>query len=111
LHQASRCSFSGPLDTAVPGDAGQNVLVALREALSNAARHAGASQVDISVDADRYLVLVVRDNGSGIGETTRRSGLANLEQRANALGGHLHVGPRDGGGTDLRWQVPLFRSH
>jgi signal transduction histidine kinase len=86
---------------------GQDLLLALREALSNAARHANASKIDISIDVGRDLVLVVRDNGSGIAQSTRRSGLANLEQRAEAQGGYLLVGTGDGG-TELRWQVPLL---
>ncbi len=99
--------LSGPLDAAVPEKAGQELLLALREALSNAARHANATKIDVSVDAGRDLVLVVQDNGSGIGDTTRRSGLANLEQRAESLGGQLMLGPGEDGGTRLRWAVPL----
>ena len=40
----------GPLDEAVPADAGEQMLSALREALSNAARHAAASRVDVTVE-------------------------------------------------------------
>ena len=108
LEFAPSLRLSGPLDTTIPDDVGQDLLLALREALSNAARHAHASKIDVSIDAGRDLVLIVQDDGSGIGQTTRRSGLANLEQRAEALGGHLLVGTGDGGGTELRWQVPLL---
>jgi signal transduction histidine kinase len=95
------------LDTAVPQDIAEHLLAVLREALSNAARHAHASQVTVTIDAGPELVLTVRDNGRGIGETTRRSGLANLNDRARELGGTLRVGPADGGGTELQWRVPL----
>ena len=56
------------------------VLAALREALSNAARHANASQVDVTVDtgSDGMLTVQVTDNGTGIPEGGRRSGLRNL---------------------------------
>ena len=97
----------GPLDEDVPGVVGEQLLGALRESLSNAARHAGASSVDVTVDCDSDLVLRVRDNGRGLGTSTRRSGLANLAERARALGGTLQVGPADGGGTDLEWRVPV----
>jgi signal transduction histidine kinase len=97
----------GPLDEDVPPDAGEHLLSALREALSNAARHAGASKVEVTVEVDGALVLRVRDNGKGIGAGTRRSGLANLSQRASQLGGRLRVGPGPDGGTDLEWQVPV----
>jgi signal transduction histidine kinase len=96
----------GPLDEDVPGEVGEQLLGALREALSNVARHAGASSVDVAVDCGSDLVLRVRDNGGGMGQSTRRSGLANLAERARGLGGLLRVGPADGGGTDLEWRVP-----
>jgi signal transduction histidine kinase len=95
----------GPLDEDVPAEVGEQMLVALREALSNAARHASATSVDVTVDCGDDLVLRVRDNGKGLGASTRRSGLANLAERASRLGGGLRVGPADGGGTDLEWRV------
>src|SRR5262249_57135505 len=79
----------GLMDEEVPGEVGEQLLVALREALSNAARHAGASSVDVTVDCGGDLALRVRDNGRGMGATTRRSGLANLAARAGELGGGL----------------------
>jgi signal transduction histidine kinase len=102
--------LAGRLDQDVPDDAGDQLLAALREALSNAARHSSANAVDIRVSAAAELVLTVRDNGSGIKDTARRSGLANLEQRAAKLGGSLQVGAPPGGGTELDWRVPLTAS-
>lgn len=107
LDFAPSLRLSGPLDAAVPENVGQELLLALREALSNVARHASASKLDVSMAVGRDLVLVVQDNGSGIGDATRRSGLANLEQRARGLGGQLMLGPGEEGGTRLRWNVPL----
>ncbi len=98
--------LDGSLDE-VPDHVGEQMLVALREALSNAARHAGASKVEVQVSAAAELSLEVRDNGSGMKETGRRSGLMNLEERATRLGGSLQVGPATGGGTELNWRVPL----
>jgi len=102
--------LTGDLDAGVSEDAGKHLLVALREALSNVSRHAHASKVDVSVEVGPDLVLVVRDDGSGIGNTTRRSGLANLEQRAESLGGRLLLDQPDGAGTRLEWRVPLRAS-
>jgi signal transduction histidine kinase len=99
--------MAGNLDGAMPGETGENLLSALREALSNAVRHAQAQSVDVSIEAGRTLVLTVTDDGVGLAAPTRRSGLANLEERAAKLGGLLSVGPGPGGGTRLRWQVPL----
>ncbi len=100
----------GPLDEEVPPEAGEHLLGALREALSNAARHAHASKVEVSVECGSGLVLRVRDNGKGLGGSTRRSGLANLAERASALGGVLLVGPGASGGTELEWRVSLDRA-
>jgi signal transduction histidine kinase len=97
----------GPLDEKVPPEAGEHLLGALREALSNAARHAAASKVEVSVECGSGLVLHVRDNGRGLGASTRRSGLANLAERASGLGGVLRVGPGENGGTELEWRVSL----
>jgi signal transduction histidine kinase len=95
------------LDNQVPGDIGEDMLHALREALSNAARHGKASGVEVSIGAGSELSLLVRDNGTPITDTSRRSGLANLAQRAEQHGGTLTVGPAGNGGTELHWRVPL----
>jgi signal transduction histidine kinase len=91
----------------------EQALAALREALSNAARHAAATQVDVTVDVspDGMLTVQVIDNGTGIPANGRRSGLRNLASRADKLGGELRLGPADPGepspGTRLEWRVPL----
>ncbi|HEY5354356.1 MAG TPA: GAF domain-containing protein, partial [Streptosporangiaceae bacterium] len=97
----------GPLDEAVPPDAGEQMLSALREALSNAARHAAARRVDVTVEVGPELILRVRDDGTGMARTTRRSGLANMAERAADLGGRLTIDPAEGGGTQLDWRVPV----
>jgi signal transduction histidine kinase len=95
------------LDTRVPGEIAEHLLAVLREALSNVARHAGASRATVTVTVGADLALVARDDGRGIGETSRRSGLGNLADRASKLSGTLLVHPADGGGTELEWRVPL----
>ena len=97
----------GPLDEAVPADAAEQMLSALRESLSNAARHAAASRVDVTVEVGPELILRVRDDGTGMGNSTRRSGLANMAERAADLGGKLTVNAAEGGGTQLDWRVPV----
>ena len=80
--------------------------------MSNAARHANASQVDVTVDADydEMLTVQVTDNGNGLPAGGRRSGLRNLADRAEKLGGELRIEPADPGapapGTRLVWRVP-----
>jgi GAF domain-containing protein len=91
----------------------EQVLAVLREALSNMARHAGATQADVTVDLgqDGILSVIVTDNGTGIPPGGRRSGLRNLADRAAQLGGELLLvpaapdAPRPG--TRLEWGVPV----
>ncbi|MBO0837217.1 MAG: GAF domain-containing protein, partial [Actinobacteria bacterium] len=104
---APTLQLDGPLDTGVPAEVADHLLSALREALANVARHAGASSVQVLVAAKGELSLIVSDNGKGISEDGRRSGLANLEQRARQYGGALTVEAAAGGGTQLHWHVPL----
>jgi signal transduction histidine kinase len=97
--------------SAVEGLAGQalseHLLAVLREALSNAARHSGASQVWVTVDLQGgWLTALVRDDGHGIPAGVARSGLRNMADRAEQLGGQLRVSPAEGGGTELEWRVP-----
>ena len=98
---------SGRLDEQVPAGTAEQLMRAVREALTNAARHAAASKVEVSITAGQDLVLLVRDNGTGMTATAHRSGLANLEERARRLGGTLLMNPAGGGGTELQWRVPL----
>jgi signal transduction histidine kinase len=96
----------GELDEDMPGHVDDNLLSALREALSNAARHSGATRVDVTVERGSAITVRVRDNGKGMGRSTRRSGLANLRERAAQLGGTLEVSAAPEGGTELVWSVP-----
>jgi signal transduction histidine kinase len=108
--------LEGALDTLVPTDIAEHLLTALRETLSNAARHAKASRVEVTILVDRELALTVRDDGVGLPPGGRRSGLRNLEQRAAALGGSMVTGPAGQGGqagqggTEVIWRVPLSRA-
>ena len=100
------------LGAQVGQEVGEQALAALREALSNAARHADAGQVDVTVDvnSDGMLAVQVTDDGIGIPAEGRRSGLRNLARRAEKLGGELRLEPADPGaarpGTRLEWRVP-----
>ncbi|MGX1512666.1 sensor histidine kinase [Streptomyces collinus] len=108
--------FVGPVDTAVGDLTGKNLIAALRETLSNAFRHAHADRIEVVVDATATLPdgrpgvrLTVADDGVGVPEGGRRSGLHNLERRAESVGGASRLGPgigADGGGTTVLWEAP-----
>ena len=84
------------------------LLAVLREALSNVARHAGASFAAVELVAgDDQLELSVTDDGRGLPDVRDESGLANARRRAVDLGGELVLGPADDGGTRFVWRVPL----
>jgi signal transduction histidine kinase len=102
--------FDGLIDTLVPDRLSDQVVAVLREALSNVARHARAGHVDVvlAVRGD-MVVLSVDDDGVGITESGRRSGLRNMEVRAKASGGRLTLCGREPSGTHVEWQVPLPR--
>ncbi|WP_329120134.1 sensor histidine kinase [Streptomyces sp. NBC_01465] len=110
--------FLGPVDTLVGELTGKNLIAALREALSNAFRHAEASRIEVVVDVTAQLAdgreavrLTVADDGVGIPDGGRRSGLRNLNRRAESLGGSSWHGPGlEGGGgpgATVVWEVPL----
>jgi signal transduction histidine kinase len=100
--------LAGPLDTIASEAIIADVEAVLRESLTNVAKHARATQIRVFVQADAArLALTVIDNGIGLGEGTRRSGLANLNRRAERHGGRLDVGNSSEGGLRLQWSIPL----
>ncbi|MGI8666611.1 MAG: GAF domain-containing sensor histidine kinase, partial [Jatrophihabitans sp.] len=136
LPRPPELSLAGPIDAVVSLPVSDELVAVVREALTNVARHARASRVEIrlAVQADQ-LCLQITDDGVGIGAVTRRSGLANLTRRAVLAGGSLVItspyppAPPAGGdaagsdaagsdaagsdaagsegGTSLQWTIPL----
>ena len=90
------------------------MIAALREALTNAAKHASAKRVEVVVQIDSGdVVLVVTDDGIGVADEGpgRRSGVANIAARAQDLGGTCRLERvSSAGGTRLTWSVPLDAS-
>lgn len=104
---APELAFSGPLES-MSDDIVDHLLATLREALSNAARHAEAGSVHITVEVTDDVCLLVDDDGVGVPEAPDAGhGLANMAERAAALGGRAEVGARSSGGTRVTWRVPL----
>jgi len=99
--------FTGPVEHLIGPDVAEQLVAVLREALSNAARHAGASRVDVDLTADgTQVALRISDDGVGIAPGGRRSGLTNLLERAQQFGGTFTAKPGDQGGSVLTWTVP-----
>ncbi|TIC81817.1 GAF domain-containing protein [Nocardioides sp. GY 10127] len=101
-------TIEGPIDTAVPENVAEQVVPLLREALSNVARHARATQTEVLLrSADGTFTLEVADNGVGPGVPDHESGLRNARSRATDLGGSFALEARDPRGTLFRWSVPV----
>jgi signal transduction histidine kinase len=103
--------FAGPVDSMLTAEATDHLIAALREALTNAAKHAAAKRVDVIVQIDSGdVVLAVTDDGVGVDDlgAGRRSGVANIASRAQELGGSCRLERvSHDGGTRLTWRVPL----
>jgi signal transduction histidine kinase len=78
------------------------------EALTNAAKHARASVVDVCIEvADGNLRLMIQDDGIGGADAGRGSGLTGLTDRIEALGGKVRIASQPGQGTELHVDIPL----
>ncbi len=78
------------------------------EALTNVAKHADASRVEIDLHLDdASLRLSIRDDGRGGADPNRGSGLIGLKDRVEALGGTIDVESPHGTGTRLRVAIPV----
>ena len=99
----------GPLDLGIDdAELIDDCVAVLREALTNIARHAEATRATVAIAATALALRIeVTDNGRGIGDSTRRSGLANLQTRAERHGGSSTVSSDGGPGTRVVWAVPL----
>jgi signal transduction histidine kinase len=115
-------TFAGSVELLITDEVLEDLEAVLREGLTNVARHAKASQVQVAVVVGGgELRVEIIDNGVGLTGVTRRSGLANLRHRAETRGGrfelvspvHHPTSAAAGGssirreGTLLRWRIPL----
>ncbi len=111
-HTGITCELALDLDDAITNDAQNTALFRiLQEALTNIARHAGATRVRIGLRQYRdHLRLRIEDNGTGIAaaqiDAPRSLGLLGMRERARDLGGELHIVQRQTGGTRLCVRLP-----
>jgi signal transduction histidine kinase len=109
---ARRAGTRVELNLGVRGRLPERVEVAayyvVSEALTNAAKHARASVVEVDVAVnDDVLRLLVRDDGAGGADASRGSGLIGLIDRVEAVGGRIEITSPPGGGTSLLVTIPL----
>jgi signal transduction histidine kinase len=98
---------------AIPLDLPQrrNLLLAVKEAIRNAARHSGAEEVTLKLQVvENFLQVIVEDNGRGFAAAEaqgHRNGLANMKQRLADIGGTLTVTTAPGQGCGIAFLLPL----
>ena len=101
----------------LPPEADQAAYRIVQEALTNVSRHAGAASASVHLHyTPEALSVRVDDDGQGTVINTGTSagarpsgpglGLVGMRERVSALGGQLHAGPRDGGGFEVRAELP-----
>lgn len=107
-----RCSVDPRVDAVADPALVSDVVHAVRESLSNVARHARASRVKVTVAVGpTTLRFTVRDDGVGIPPVGRRgNGLVNLRARAERHGGSCTFRDAAGGGTVVDWSIPFATS-
>ena len=100
--------FVGPVDVVVGAGLLGDAEAVVRETLANILKHAHATHASIALAASAAeLTITIEDDGRGLPSRGRRSGLANLTDRAAARGGTMHTSKRDGGGTRIVWCAPI----
>ncbi|MDQ0770175.1 two-component system sensor histidine kinase DevS [Pseudarthrobacter defluvii] len=102
-----RIQLSGPVDDAVGGEVAEQLLRVLQESVSNAVRHSGSEDISILLATQEdEVVLTVSDNGRGFKDPQRVSGLNNMRNRAERLGGSCVIDSTPGKGTSVTWTAP-----
>jgi two-component system sensor histidine kinase UhpB len=102
------------LPEGMPPIGGEAELVLFRvaqESLTNAARHAESTRVDLTLEQNgRTVILRVRDYGRGIDGIRPGSGIRGMRERALLIGADLSITTAQGGGTDVSLSLPLMES-
>jgi signal transduction histidine kinase len=109
--KAMRCRLDLPPDLPdrpLPPEVRHNIFLVVKEALANAMKHAGATEVLVRAQADaNSLQIMIQDNGRGfdsnqVDSADDRNGLQNMQRRAEAVNGTLELESSPGTGTCVR---------
>ncbi len=107
-----RCRVDLPAELpalTLPTQQRHHLFMAVKEALSNVLKHAGASEVELGLSLNgSHLILTVADNGCGfLPESVRpgANGLANMKRRLERIGGRFSLESRPGQGTRIRMEA------
>lgn len=111
------CHLEVPLnlpDIPMTADVRHNLFMAAKEALNNAVKHAGATQINLRLTlTDGQLAITIADNGRGFDAKKAvgvGNGLENMQKRMHAIGGQLHLESRPGFGASVKLQTPLMNT-
>ena len=105
-----------PFDNKLPLNADEQIILfrIVQEALQNAIKHAGASQINIDIETSGTLLQVlIKDNGNGFSETEIKNngmGLANMKHRAKILGGTFNIESQKEKGTCIKIELPVKKN-
>jgi PAS domain S-box-containing protein len=100
------------VDRRLPDSAEVAAYYIVAEALTNAAKHAQASQVNVRAEIrSEHLHLTIRDDGIGGADTAKGSGLIGLVDRVEACGGAMRIFSEPGAGTSLDARIPIDVTH
>ena len=94
----------------LPPDVDQAAYRIVQEALTNVSRHADQACAFVHLHyAPDALTVQVNDDGKGVSTMSAGPGLGliGMRERVSALGGRLHAGPREGGGFQVRAELPV----
>jgi len=113
---ATRCRLDLPHDLParpLPPEVRHNIFLIVKEALTNALKHASAREVTIQAKVTSgVLEINIQDDGKGLVSATpkvegKRHGLENMRQRADTIGGTVNWQFTPGTGTGIQFTVPL----
>ncbi|MGO9382464.1 MAG: sensor histidine kinase [Mycobacterium sp.] len=99
--------MSGPMSV-IGDDLADHAESVIRDAVSYAVRHSGATQLTVAVTVADELDVTITDDGCGISADNKpHSGLVKMTSRAEQIGGDCHLTTPPGGGTEVNWTAPF----